>query len=308
MKYSLCFKRENKILAGLSTILRFVQIVVYILLNIPVGGTLLVYHSNSFIKPIRFARRIKRIKLVIDVKEEYSELFKSSPRETMMEKAFLESGDAYIAVNDVLAHQIHAQGKPVVVAYGDYRMNCIPGISWNDDYIHIVYAGTIEENKLGAFTAVETARLLSKEYVLHIIGFGNEDTIVKLKTIIDEINNEKGYIAVRYDGFLSGKALDEYLSRCDIGLSTYILTDSFANNSFPSKLMSYVTHNLKVETGDAKVFREAKVSSNWLFYKEYTPASIAEAINKCDKGTQHSNEWIVNELNQNFIQSLSNIF
>ncbi len=307
IRYALGVNRRNKMMAGLSTILRFIQIVGYIWFKMSANTSLLVYHSNSFIRPINFARRFKKIRLVLDVEEVYTALFKSSEKEEKNEKSFIESADAYIAVNDVLAQIYQSKGKPAIVAYGDYRMNYVPGYSWNDRRTHIVYAGTIERSKLGAFTAVDTALYLSDEYKMHIIGFGKKDVVKELKERIEIVNTGKGYQAVQYDGFLSGKELGEYLSRCDIGLSTYILTDSFANNSFPSKLMSYVTHNLQVVTGDAEAFRKARVATNWLFYKDYTPEAIAETIMEYKKELRQSNEVIVNELNKSFIQSLETV-
>lgn len=308
VRYSLCVNRANKLLSLISSILRYVQIVFYILFRVPTNGLFLVYHSNSFIRPIQFARRIKKIKLIIDIEEIYTELFRTSPKEAQLEKNFLQTGNSYIVVNDILALKYGTMGKSVAVAYGDYRMSYIPGLTWSDSKIHVVYAGTIEQKKRGAFTAVETARLLPQNFKTHIIGFGREEVLSELKQRIVDVNKEQGFESVQFDGFKSGIELDEYLSRCDIGLSTYVLTDSFANNSFPSKLMSYVVHNLQVVTGDAKAFRNAKVSSNWLFYKDYTPESIANAIMEYNREKRQSNEVIVKELNEDFITSLRFIF
>ena len=169
------------------------------------------------------------------------------------------------------------EGKYVV----NYGAGVIPARTVerrNDGKIHVVYAGTIEAYKLGASTAVEAARYLADNYVMHIIGFGGAKQIQLLKQKINEVNKTLHRQAVVFDGCLSGKELDDYLFGCHIGLSSNVMRPNFANNSFPSKVITYMCHDLSVVLGYADAFYDVPMSEGWTFYHEFTPMKIAEAI------------------------------
>ena len=53
---------------------------------------------------------------------------------------------------------------------------------------------------------------------------------------------------------------------------------NFANNSFPSKVITYMCHDMSVVLGYAEAFYNVPMSEGWTFYHEFTPPKIAEAI------------------------------
>ena len=74
--------------------------------------------------------------------------------------------------------------------------------------------------------------------------------------------------------------MNALLDSCDIGISTNVMRPNFANNTFPSKIMTYMTHGLKVVSGYADAFRDAKIARNWSFFYSHEPKEIAFAIER----------------------------
>ena len=308
IKYVAAVCRKNKILAIISTVLRYVQQVFYICFSIKKGETLLVYHSNAFIPALKLARKLKKFRLVEDIEELYAHSWGLGEREREREVSFLESADAYLLVNDTIRKTIKTMNKPFAVVYGSYIIPNMHDVSFNDDKIHVVYAGTIESVKLGAHTAARSARYFDKRYHLHILGSGRTDAINELFKIIDEINFEKGFTIVSYDGFLSGQDFTDFLCKCRIGISSYIMNEDFSNNVFPSKLMTYICHNLTVVTGYSESFVKAKISMKWVYYNQYNPEQIAAAVMSIPRNTSvENNKDLVLRLHKEFVGNLSRI-
>ena len=186
--------------------------------------------------------------------------------------------DAFICVNEGLPKLLELPVGKYVVNYGAGIIPTRTVERKNDGKIHVVYAGTIEAYKQGAITAVEAAKHLSDNYMMHIIGFGDEENIRLLRQRVEEVNKFVNRKAVEYDGYYSDEALDAYLFGCHIGLSSNVMRPNFANNSFPSKVITYMCHDLSVVLGYAKAFYDVPMSEGWAFYHEFTPKKIAEAI------------------------------
>ena len=217
-----------------------------------------------------------------DVIIEVEELYGYSPTADMpwvgKEIKAIKSMDAFICVNDGMPRLLGLQGGSYVVNYGAGIIPARTIERRNDGKIHVVYAGTIEAYKKGAITAVESARYLSNDYVMHIIGFGDEENVRLLRQRVEEVNHSMKREVVVYDGYYSGEALDAYLFSCHIGLSSNVMRPNFANNSFPSKVITYMCHDLSVVLGYAEAFYGVPMSEGWTFYHEFTPEKIAEAI------------------------------
>ncbi|MGN0561788.1 MAG: hypothetical protein ACI4K6_03200 [Candidatus Fimenecus sp.] len=302
--YIFAVRVSGKITSLLSRVLKNLQLLWYILRYVQAEDTVMVYHSLAFMKGVSVARRLKKFRLVMDIEELYAHSWGWSAEKRAQEEHFLEQADGYLLVNDTIANTVQIGGKPSAVVYGAYTVPQKRDVHFDDDRIHIVYAGTIEETKCGAFTALETSAFLTPHYKMHILGFGRPQTIEKLKTRVSEINTQLGYTAVSYDGFLQGQAFSDFLMKCRIGISSYIMEADFANNVFPSKLLTYVAHDLTVVTGYSEAFARAAVSENWVYYYEYKPQAIAQAVLQVDLSKKEQNRDLVCRLHQKFVEEL----
>ncbi len=291
----------------LSHFSKNIQLFLKILCFAGKDDTVLVYHSLAFVPGIKIARKFKKFKLVMDVEELYSHSWGRNEGKCKAEEAFLEKADAFILVNDTISNTVRINNKPSTVVYGAYTVPKYKELNFGDDLIHVVYAGTIEETKLGALTAVDSAIYLNNKYRLHVLGFGKEKAIKRMQKRIDEINEIKGYSAVSYEGFLSGVEFSDFLLKCSIGISSYIMSDKFSNNVFPSKLLTYVSHNLNVVAGYSEAFKKSKVSKNWTYFYEYEPSAIANAVLSVDLSTRCNNRELVCNLHKEFVSSLHSV-
>lgn len=113
---------------------------------------------------------------------------------------------------------------------------------------------------------------------------GNVTGVLKMKYVISQMQASgiSPYVVSLAQpakkGCLSGDKLDAYLFGCHIGLSSNVMRPHFANNSFPSKVVTYMCHDLSVVLGYAEAFYDVPMSEGWTFYHAFTAPKIAEAI------------------------------
>lgn len=240
--------------------------------------TIVLYHSFPITKFVSKLKRYFKRTVIIEVEEIYGYSAVADRPWVSDEISAIKKMDSFICVNDGIPKDLGLDEEKCVVSFGVGNIPKRRVQRFDDGKIHVVYAGTIEMKKRGAMTAVESAQYFPKNYVLHILGFGNDENIKLLQEKINEINESVGGTRVEYNGYKSGKDLDDFLFSCHIGLSSNVMRPNFANNSFPSKVITYMCHDLSVVLGYAKAFYDVPMSKGWSFYHEYTPEKIAEAV------------------------------
>jgi len=176
----------------------------------------------------------------------------------------------------------------------------------DDGKIHVVYSGIIDKIKMGAFNAVQAARFLGNQYHVHIIGFGEDDDINSLISLIYEINL-LGNAFVSYDGIKSGTDFSCFLQKCHIGLSTQSPEADFNSTSFPAKIFSYIANGLNVVSVDISVIKDSPVSSFLFFYSNNNPNEIADAVKKASFSEELSYLNLLNKLDDEFKDCISKL-
>ena len=150
-----------------------------------------------------------------------------------------------------------------------------------DGKIHCVYAGTLDTRKGGAMTAIATASYLPENYHMHILGFGNNEDVSKVKNAIAEsLISTRCYIT--YDGVLRGEEYIRFLQSCDIGMSTQNPNLEFNGTSFPSKILTYMANGLQVVSVRIPAIEKSKISPYLQFYDGNNPEDIAKTITQMD--------------------------
>ena len=278
------------------------EIARYIKTRVKDNDTVVVYHSVNLTRRLTKYLKKKNIKWILEVEELYGYGASFDNPNVHKEIADIKKFPKHIFVNNVLPDFLGIS-QNYTVCYGAYIVQEKPATVPHDK-VRVVYAGTIEQSKVGAYTAVEAARYLPSTYEMHIAGFGTEQSIAKLKDMIDE-NNRLGGCQIVYHGKLDGKELSDLLFSCEIGLSTYVIRLPFSNCVFPSKLTTYVCHGLKVVIGRSENFEKAEIAKGWTYYDENDPKAIAEAVEKA-----HSVEYIdgydlIKKLDKKFAEWLS---
>lgn len=249
----------------------------YIKKQVRDNDTVVVYHSVNLTHLLTKHLKRKNIKWILEVEELYGYGASFDNPNVHKEIEDIKKFPKHIFVNNVLPDFLGIS-QNYTVCYGAYVAQEKP-TTVSYDKVRVVYAGTIEQSKIGAYTAVEAARYLPNNYELHIAGFGSEQSIAKLKEMIHE-NNLLGGCRIIYHGKLDGEELSALLFSCEIGLSTYVIRLPFSNCVFPSKLTTYVCHGLKVVIGRSENFEKAEIAKGWVYYDKNDPKVIAEAVEK----------------------------
>lgn len=299
--YSAGISSGGKVGRLLNGFLKKLQFVFYVLFKVKKDDTILLYHSVSYTKTLAGIKRLIDRKVVIEVEEIYGYSATEDRPWVDKEISYIKAMDSFIVVNAGIPAHIGIEDRKYVVSYGVCDLPPRRVEHFDDGKIHVVYAGTIETRKLGAITAVEAAQYLPDDYVTHIIGFGTQKNIEYMQQRIDEINKNSSGIKVQYDGYFTGDELDDFLFRCHIGLSSNVMRPNFANNSFPSKVITYMCHDLSVVLGYAKAFYDVPIAKNWSFYMEHEPEQIAKAITQTKILPKGHNIELIKELDSNLI-------
>lgn len=298
---------NGRIVQKLDFLLKRIIFVCKFIFKFKKEDTIVLYHSVAITNLVAKLKKIVKRKVVVEVEEVYGYSAVADRPWVNQEIKAIKQMDYHICVNDGIPNDLNLEEGKFVVNYGVGRIPLRTIERFNDGKIHVVYAGTIEMKKLGALTAVEAARHFPEEYLLHILGFGSDENMQILQKRIAEINMEAGCEKVQYNGCKFGKDLDDFLFSCHIGLSSNVMRPNFANNSFPSKVITYMCHDLSVVLGYAKAFYDVPMSKGWQFYFEHTPEAIAEAVANVDikpVGYYHKSIINMNRQIQSFIRNI----
>lgn len=274
----------------------------YIKTKVKDNDTVVVYHSVNLTHRLTKHLKKKNIRWILEVEELYGYGASFDNPSVHKEIEDIKKFPKHIFVNNVLPDFLKIS-QNYTVCYGAYIVQEKPIMTPNDK-VGVVYAGTIEQSKIGAYTAVETARYLPDNYEMHIAGFGSAQSIAKLREMIDE-NNRLGGCQIIYHGKLDGKALSNLLFSCEIGLSTYVIRLPFSNCVFPSKLTTYVCHGLKVVVGRSENFEKAEIAKGWTYYDKNDPKAIAGAVEKAHATKYVSGYDLIKKLDKKFTEWLN---
>ena len=265
------------------------------------NDTVVVYHSVNLTHRLIKHLKKKNIKWILEVEELYGYGASFDNPNVHKEIQDIKKFPKHIFVNNVLPDFLGIS-QNYTVCYGSYIPQEKP-ITAPHDKVRVVYAGTIEQSKIGAYTAVEAARYLSSTYEMHIAGFGSAQAIAKLKDMIEE-NNRLDGCQIVYHGKLEGKELSDLLFSCEIGLSTYVIRLPFSNCVFPSKLTTYVCHGLKVVIGRSENFEKAEIAKGWTYYDQNDSQIIAQAVEKAHASECVDGYGLIEKLDKKFAEWL----
>lgn len=293
------FGSNNKVLQKINKFFIALQLLLYLIINTKRNEEILVYHSLALILPIKIAKKIKNLSLILEVEEIYSTVWKGT-YDVDKEISYINMADKAIFASDQL--QNYFKINKSVVVYGSYnyydKKNFNKKLKKNID---IVYAGSIDKIKGGAKNSVLAMNYLPNKYRLHILGFGNNSDIEELKKLINYVNKEKGYECCRYYGSLDGEKYSEFLLNCDIGLNPQ-KEGEYMDFAFPSKILSYLAHGLEVVSTRIKSVEQSKVASRITFSKNDNPQEIAKSVLSIKIGNQNNN--IVRKLDKKFVSDI----
>ena len=288
--------RVTKILSMLSSM---IWLLYYLLFRCKKNETIMIYHGVQNIPIYIIASFIKRFNYILEVEEFYSALSLKSGVgwRAFLEKAIIEKANSFIFASSQLEGKCNMNKKPFVIANGSYFVPEIISKKKDDGKIHLVYAGLIEKEKV-AFKSAKIAKFLDERFIIHIIGYGNNEDIESLKFLISEINKTSSCL-VQYNGLKRGQEYISFLQSCHIGICPLSSSKGFQMACFPSKITSYLSNGLLVLTTDNDVLKHSSYNKYLYFAPNDDPESFAYLIKTIDvKNSQNSRTCILEEDNR----------
>lgn len=267
---------------------------------------IIVYHSVISIPFLILLFYIKRIKIILELEEVFHFLNPSNNLKSKMEDMFIANASGYILSNYYIKTKVNFGVKQICVAHGNYsKCKLIKIDHFFMNKINIIFAGMIEHVRNGAFNSVEISKYLNKNYVVHILGYSdNYEIIDELLGCINKINLELGYIACIYHGRKRGNEYDAFLNSCQIALNPQYSSD-FMDYAFPSKILSYLTHNLRVVSTKLNSLLDSDVSDYIIFSETDLPQDFAKLILDINTDIECDNITFIESLDIKFQLSLN---
>jgi hypothetical protein len=299
--------------------LPFMQISLFLHLFFHVGkeDVILAYHSLAYIKVIRLLAKLRKIKFVLELNDLYALHFtdkEKTEKIKRMECKYFKLPDAFLLASPYMV-EIIPPNRPTVISYGSYKA---PSTDQrvNDGKIHVIYTGVIENLRGAGKLVANTARYLTRDYVIHIAGYGTDECINEIDKLCSEINVALGYEAIIFHGLLIGKAFDDLLDRCHIAINghTYSNEDLWKSKfSFPSKIPLNMCHGLCLVSHDMPLISKSEFARFTAFFSEFSPDHVAKAIQECavaikGNSSNQTPKDLLREMDGAFVENVKVIF
>jgi glycosyltransferase involved in cell wall biosynthesis len=295
------FGAKNKLVKGVRIAYTLSWLIFYLMFNIKKDDIVIYYHAMNTLRIVNTIVKMKKARFIYEIAEVYADV---SGREAQRKKEFkmFNNADAYIFQTELLNKKINTLNKPYAIIYGTYQVEEDRGVKFDDEKIHVVYAGIFDPRKGGALAAA-AAEFLPKNYHVHIIGFGSNDDKSMLLKKIDEISKITK-ATVTYDGLLRDEEYIQFLQKCHIGLSTQNPDAEYNDTSFPSKILSYMANGLRVVTVRIKAIESSAIGNMVYYYDKQNPKDIAEAIMSIDFNEPYDSRKIIKKLDEKFVKEI----
>lgn len=296
---------NNRIIRYLNHKLYDKKIRKYLKQNVKKDDIVVVYHSLANMKLVKYIKKNITDKIVYEVEEIYGDVINDEKAKIKELKAF-KNASSYIFSNDYLNSIINTKQLPYVTCYGTYEIPTLYKEAFNDNLIHCLYVGTLAQNK-GALNAINVAKYLPNNYLIHILGFGSEKDIADIKNAVNEVNNSYGTTKVIYEGLKLNEEYLKFIQKCQIGLCTQNIDAAFNTTSFPSKILSYMSNGLEVVGVNIAAIKNSKVGQYIQFYNVPDEKEIANAILNINLNNKTNNVDVVKELDKEFKEDLKDM-
>ena len=282
----------------------------YLIIHVRKGEAILVYNATWLSMSVRRAKFIKGFRLILEVEEINGDVWDMKKFLRQEEQKLISNADSYIVASDILANRFTHKNK--VILYGAYSVSYYGDksrqrvVKKNNQTINVVFAGSIENTRCGAYIAVQCAKHLPKEYVIHILGYGSEIDVNRLTVQITDVNTYLRRQACIYHGTLIGNQLSDFLHNCDIAINSQ-KEGSYMETAFPSKILTYLSHNLRVVSTRINSIQKSKLGSLIDFSTNDSPEAISQSIMVINLATEFDSRSRIRQLDEQFVREIREI-
>jgi len=280
----------------------------YIRAHVTAEDIVMNYHSLVFGQHLARLKKQIGFRWIVELEELYrlaTSKHKNSKR-LAQEEAMFADADGYLFVNE-LHPMKYSNGKPYAVSYGSYAVckeeDCV--CEPENRQVVLTYTGIVNEDR-GLFIVLDSMQYLPDRYTLRILGMGEEADLARMRDVIAQINHKAGFSRVEFMGTRTGEQYSAFLADCQIGLSLMDVSEDFSCNAFPSKIMAYLGHGLKVVTTRNECIEKSCVK-DILTFCDRTPESMANAILGIDlRQPTHCSDRL-REMERDFLKDLKHV-
>lgn len=265
------------------------------------GETILVYHSMNYLIPISLLRHFKKLRVVLYIGEFYQTLYPMSPIKRRMETRYIKRADAYVFVTHLLIEQVKALRKDSfdhVTLYGPYMREILSHQDIESIIIRLLYVGKISKDK-GIERTIELANYLNDQFEIRIIGYCESYDEEILMSKISE-SNRTNTCKIIFDGVKHGAEYTEYVQSCELGLVLQNMDASFNANSFPSKILSFISNGLEVLAPNIPTIATSPFASSLYLYHDESAQEIAKIVKGIDFSQRRCHPQILDALKTEF--------
>ena len=303
LRYFASFGKGNLFLNKLNNIFMRIQFLFWCFFNIKKKEQVIVYHSLGYDATFIWLFRLKQVRIIGEIEEIYQDVHEQRKSLSINEYKFIDVCTKYIFPTSLMNEKLNKyKEKPSVVVHGIYDVESNVESKFNDGKVHVVYGGTLDPKKGGAYATVAAANFLPNNYHVHICGFGDSTQILRKIADVKQISKA----TVTFDGEFKGDDYKHFIQKCHIGLSTQDPTAAFNATSFPSKILVYLSNGLRVVSIRIPVVEQSAIADCLCFYDEQSPKMIANAIMESVKDDIDGKD-ILKKLDNSFVEDLKGI-
>lgn len=295
---------RNPLLRELGKIRNRLWLTWYLIRHCETNETVFFGDSPVLYEPLLLFRvwaKFRNISILYFATEIFQEVVQLPPLKQKMEWYLFEKAEKLLVSTELLNQKINPTRRPYAVLNGSYQVVPDYGEQFEDDLIHLVYAGVINSTK-GSGQAVGIAEYLPGNYKIHILGYGKEEDVQQLKESIEQSNRQNACQVV-YEGILSGVSYSRFLQKCHLGLCPQNLDEAYNDSSFPSKILSYLSNGLRVLSVDLRAIRTSQVGDLLYFSTSDQPKDLAEAVQAIDWSQPYDSRHYIQQMHQEFAEA-----
>lgn len=300
------FPEKNKLFRTFQIIYSSLWLFFYLVFKVKRSETILSYHVVLLDKIVMAAKKVKGFKVILEVGEIFNDVENVALAKRNQEIDTIHKADLFMYSTELLNEVCNPLNKSYVVVQGSYKVQRRFEPLFSDGKIHIVYAGILRKDK-GVDVALNLAHFLDEKYVIHILGYGEERDIDRVKEEINKVGTKSGCKAI-YEGLMSGDRYNQFIQSCDFGLCTQSANVSYNTTAFPSKVISYLSNGVPVIAVRIKSLEYSEVNHLIKLYEneEHPEEQIAGIIREYvfSNDNKERIRMEINRLDESFKQNL----
>lgn len=287
----------------INLLIYFIYIALFLVRHVKKNDKIILYNlTPKQALPILLMKKIIGYELILELEELYSHKrysFLKNRLNIFVEFFGFRIPDKFIVVSSYLTKFI-PKSKEYIVNFG-YPSNkeITKSNSSNDNGVTILYSGRLDVEG-GIEDLLEALEYIDFECNIIITGKG------PLAEKVSNIKIKNSLIKFKYYGFVDDLHYAEILNESSICLNPIKITNRFDNASFPSKVLTYLSHGKIVVSTNFYALKDLpkELRENIVVYEDV--ATLLKSIKYANHKVDKNNVASIKQSTKSFFQKQSN--